>query len=90
MSTRPTAEEIRQARSRVALWMHPSRIHLLGEQCAPAIATLLAATDPAFNGPGTESVCGQHVCRNCGETVNHSWEDCATELRRELEAAVQE
>jgi hypothetical protein len=43
---RPTPEQTRDARSRVLYWLHPSRIHLLGEQCEPAIRVLLAATEP--------------------------------------------
>lgn len=61
---RPTPEEIADARSRLRYWLHPSRAHLLADQCVPQIETLLAATEPVSplpaDGSGWCQMCEKH------------------------------
>lgn len=89
----PTREEVKAARDGLLHFLtareERPRASILPAE-VDAVRVLIAATDPALNGPGTESIGGQHFCRNCGEQVVHSWEECARELRQALEAAVQE
>jgi len=64
--TRPAPEQIAEARSRIAYWLHPSRKHLFVEQCQSQIETLLAATEPrtdAESDAAYKAFCKEHGLR---------------------------
>lgn len=61
--------------------------HSWADCCAAQKTMIAQLRDGSRSGPGTETVCGLNVCRNCGNECAHSWEDCATELRYARDAS---